>query len=62
MPSRCSHFVGERLARFKLPQEIVHLAELPRTAYGKVVKGELKALYLSRRAGEPPADREKIGE
>ena len=33
-------------------QGIVHLADLPRTAYGKVVKGELKELFLSRR-GQP---------
>lgn len=55
-------FVGERLARFKLPKAVVHLAELPRTAYGKVVKGELKALYLSRLAGNPADNREKITE
>ncbi len=54
-------FVGERLARFKLPREIVHLAELPRTPYGKVVKGELKGLYLSRRAGGATGGREKMG-
>ncbi len=42
-------FAGERLARFKLPRDIVHLAELPRTAYGKVVKGELRARYLAER-------------
>ncbi|HLF55431.1 MAG TPA: long-chain fatty acid--CoA ligase [Thermoanaerobaculia bacterium] len=42
-------FVAERLARFKLPKEIVHLDELPRTAYGKVVKGELRARYLAER-------------
>ncbi len=55
-------FVGERLARFKLPKAVVHLAELPRTAYGKVVKGELKALYLSRLAGHPADIREKMNE
>jgi len=55
-------FVGERLARFKLPKAVVHLAELPRTPYGKVVKGELKSLYLSRRSSDPEAVREKIGE
>ena len=38
-------FLGERLARFKLPKQIVHRAELPRSAYGKVVKGELRASY-----------------
>jgi fatty-acyl-CoA synthase len=42
-------FAGERLARYKLPKEIVHLAELPRTAYGKVVKGELKSRYMAER-------------
>jgi fatty-acyl-CoA synthase len=55
-------FVGERLARFKLPKAVVHLAELPRTAYGKVVKGELKALYLSRLTGHPADIREKMNE
>ena len=39
-------FLAARLSRFKLPRQVVHLAELPRTAYGKVVKGELKALFL----------------
>jgi fatty-acyl-CoA synthase len=54
-------FVAQRLARFKLPKEIVYLPELPRTAYGKVVKGELKELWLRRSAGELPPTREKIG-
>jgi fatty-acyl-CoA synthase len=39
-------FLGERLARFKLPKEIVYLGELPRTAYGKVVKGDLRKRYF----------------
>lgn len=43
-------FVGEHLARFKLPKAIVELPELPRTAYGKVVKPELKKRYLEGRA------------
>ena len=34
--------LAERLARFKLPRRFVFLQELPRTAYGKVVKGELQ--------------------
>jgi fatty-acyl-CoA synthase len=42
-------FLGERLARFKLPKEIVFLEELPRTPYGKIVKGELKQRYLAGR-------------
>lgn len=42
-------FLRERLARFKLPREIVEVDELPRTAYGKVVKGELRDRYLAER-------------
>ncbi|MEM8932814.1 MAG: AMP-binding protein, partial [Acidobacteriota bacterium] len=39
-------FLGERLSRYKLPKEVVLVGELPRTAYGKVVKGRLRDLYL----------------
>ena len=42
-------FLGARLARFKLPRDVVHLEALPRTAYGKVVKGELRDRYLAER-------------
>ena len=38
--------------RYKLPKTIVYLDELPRTAYGKVVKPELKKRYLEERAEE----------
>ncbi len=34
--------LGERLARFKIPKRIEFLDRLPRTAYGKVVKGDLR--------------------
>ncbi len=34
-------FVGDRLARYKIPKEFRVVDELPRTPYGKVVKGEL---------------------
>ena len=44
-------FLGERLARYKLPKQIVHRDELPRTAYGKVVKGELRERYLEELEG-----------
>jgi len=36
-------WASERLARYKLPREIVVLAELPRTASGKVQKHALVA-------------------
>ena len=39
-------FLGERLARYKIPKDFVVVAELPRTAYGKVVKGQLRDTYL----------------
>jgi fatty-acyl-CoA synthase len=39
-------FLAGRLAKYKIPREIVFVAALPRTAYGKVVKGELRQQYL----------------
>ncbi len=44
-------FAEARLARYKLPREVVFTDALPRTAYGKVVKGELKDGYLAERGG-----------
>ncbi len=38
--------LGERLARFKIPKRFELVDELPRTAYGKVVKGELRDRLL----------------
>jgi fatty-acyl-CoA synthase len=49
-----SEFLSARLARYKLPKEIVFLSELPRTPYGKVVKGELRERWRKARpAGTP---------
>ncbi|MEP7012417.1 MAG: AMP-binding protein [Acidobacteriota bacterium] len=39
-------FLGSRLARYKHPSVFVFVDALPRTAYGKVVKGELRERYL----------------
>lgn len=44
-------FLAGRLARFKVPREFIVVAELPRTPYGKVVKGELVQRYLSTHPG-----------
>jgi fatty-acyl-CoA synthase len=46
-------FLRERLAKFKVPRAFVFLDALPRTPYGKVVKGELRERYLAtaRKAG-----------
>ncbi len=35
------HYVRENLARYKVPREVVFLAELPRNPTGKVLKREL---------------------
>jgi len=40
-----AHFLEQRLARFKVPRRFVRLTDLPRTAYGKVVKPELRKMW-----------------
>ncbi len=40
-PDELGGFVGDRLARYKIPKEFRVVDELPRTPYGKVVKGDL---------------------
>jgi fatty-acyl-CoA synthase len=41
LAEQLQHHVRARLARFKVPREVVFVAELPRNATGKVVRGEL---------------------
>ncbi len=43
-------FVEGRLARYKVPREFIFVDALPRTPYGKVVKGDLRSLYLSKKS------------
>jgi fatty-acyl-CoA synthase len=43
-------FVEARLARYKVPRDFVFVESLPRTPYGKVVKGELRSSYLSKKS------------
>lgn len=38
-------FCQERLARYKLPKEIIFVEQLPYSPYGKVEKAKLRALY-----------------
>jgi len=40
-----AEFLSPRLARYKIPKEFVFVESLPRTPYGKVVKGELHKQY-----------------
>jgi len=42
-------FLEARLARYKVPKEFIVTDELPRTAYGKVVKGDLVEDWNSRK-------------
>ena len=45
-PTELLDFVGQRLARFKVPKEIEFVTELPKTATGKVQKFVLRAAAL----------------
>jgi fatty-acyl-CoA synthase len=49
-PEDLAGFLGERLAKYKIPREFVFVETLPRTPYGKVVKGELRERYLKDRS------------
>jgi fatty-acyl-CoA synthase len=42
-------FLAGRLAKYKIPRDFRFVDSLPRTPYGKVVKGELRAKYLEER-------------
>jgi long-chain acyl-CoA synthetase len=44
-----TEFLSQRLARYKVPQRWQFLAELPRNAYGKVIKPELEKLLLPKK-------------
>jgi fatty-acyl-CoA synthase len=41
-------FLATTLAKYKIPKEFVFVGSLPRTPYGKVVKGELAARFARR--------------
>lgn len=46
-------FCRDHLASFKKPKRIAFLKELPKNAYGKVMRRELRALFVS--PGNDPA-------
>jgi len=46
------NFLADRLAKYKLPREFVFVDALPRTAYGKVVKSELKESFDRRKQND----------
>jgi fatty-acyl-CoA synthase len=39
------NFLATRLAKYKIPNEFIVVESLPRTPYGKVIKGELREQY-----------------
>ena len=43
-----ARFVGERLADYKKPRSVDFVDEIPKNAYGKVLRRELKARYRDR--------------
>jgi acyl-CoA synthetase (AMP-forming)/AMP-acid ligase II len=45
-----ARFVGERLADYKKPRSVDFLSEIPKNAYGKVLRRELKARYWDLQA------------
>jgi fatty-acyl-CoA synthase len=47
-----TNFLTDRLAKYKLPREFMFVDALPRTAYGKVVKAELRESFERRKRGD----------
>jgi len=45
-----TQFGGERLAGYKKPKSVDFVEELPKNAYGKVLRRELRARYWERQA------------
>lgn len=44
-----ANFLSQKLARYKVPQHFVFVTELPRTAFGKVVKPKLQEMFSQRK-------------
>ncbi|HWR16945.1 MAG TPA: long-chain fatty acid--CoA ligase [Terriglobales bacterium] len=49
-PEELVTYLSERLSKYKIPREFVFTNELPRSAYGKVVKPQLQEEWKTRRA------------
>jgi acyl-CoA synthetase (AMP-forming)/AMP-acid ligase II len=48
LPDELIRYVRERVAHYKAPRSVDFVDELPRTSTGKLVKGKLKARYITR--------------
>lgn len=51
-PASLTTFLAARLAKYKLPKEFVFVESLPRTAYGKAVKADLRDQYSRMKASQ----------
>ena len=49
-------FLAGRLAKYKIPRELRFVESLPRTPYGKVVKGELRERYEAEKDADDRID------
>lgn len=52
LPEVRDHFAAQEVAKFKWPEHLEHLAELPRTLVGKVDKKRLAA-DIAAKVGNP---------
>lgn len=53
-PEELTAFCRERLAPYKVPKQIAFMDELPKSAVGKVLRRELRAMAVKASAPEPP--------
>ena len=51
-PEEIIAFAGERMASYKKPKSVDFVTELPKSAYGKILKRELRARYVARQEPE----------
>ena len=56
VPGELVSWARDRLANYKVPRFVEVVEALPTNASGKVLKTELRARFLARRAGEPADD------
>ena len=60
-PDELRAFCRASLAGYKVPRDLLEVAEIPRTPMGKLDKRALRALYLGRRSSAPPCGRTSRG-
>jgi fatty-acyl-CoA synthase len=53
-PQNLTSYLADRLSKYKIPKHFEFVDSLPRTAYGKVVKPELRERWLAKTASARP--------